>query len=133
MGATRVHHEAFKGNIVGPDLADDGTQAGYPNHFGDFDLTVMRFDDVSVAKHPKPLATWVNWGEHPESLDAYNLITADYLSALQRDVDRATGSTMLFSQGDVGSSEGPYDHTFAKPEQRPHGLYREWAPLGLGQ
>ena len=54
---------------------------------------VMRFDDVSTPASPKPLATWVNWGQHPESLDSYNLITADYLSALQRDVDRATGST----------------------------------------
>src|SRR5207249_4451510 len=60
MGGTRVHHEIFKGNIVGPQLADDGTPAGYPNHFGDFDLTVLRFDDVSGAR-PKPLATWVNW------------------------------------------------------------------------
>src|SRR5438067_6587299 len=77
MGGTRVHHEIFKGNIVGPQLADDGTPAGYPNHFGDFDLTVLRFDDVSGAR-PKPVATWVNWGQHPESLDSYNLITADY-------------------------------------------------------
>jgi hypothetical protein len=133
MGATKVHHTAFKGNIVGPQLADDGTPAGYPNHFGDFDLSVLRFDDVSVPSKPKPLATWVNWGEHPESLDGYNLITADYMSALQRDVDRATGSTMVFSQGDVGSSEGPYDHTFAKPEQLPDGVYREWAHMGYAQ
>jgi len=133
MGATRVHHEAFKGNIVGPQIADDGTPAGYPNHFGDFDLTVLRFDDVRDPAQPKPLATWVNWGQHPESLDGYNLITADYLSALQRDVDRATGSTMVFAQNDVGSSEGPYDHTFAHPEQLPDGVYREWAHMGYAQ
>jgi hypothetical protein len=133
MGATKVHHTAFKGNIVGPQLADDGTPAGYPNHFGDFDLTVLRFDDITNKAKPRPLATWVNWGEHPESLDGYNLITADYISALQRDVDRATGSTMVFSQGDVGSSEGPYDHTFAKPEQLPDGVYREWAHMGYAQ
>src|SRR5439155_15695979 len=71
--------------------------------------------------------------EHPESLDSYNLITADYLSALQRDVDRATGSTMMFSQGDVGSSEGPYDHTFRTPERLPDGVYREWAHMGYAQ
>src|SRR3954447_9210373 len=69
MGATKVHHTAFKGNIVGPQLADDGTPAGYPDHFGDLDLTVMRFDDVSNPYAPRPLATWVNWGQHPESLD----------------------------------------------------------------
>jgi hypothetical protein len=133
MGATKVHHEIFKGNIVGPQIADDGTPAGYPNHFGDFDLTVMRFDNVADKAHPKPLATWVSWGQHPESLDSYNLITADYLGALQRDVDRATGSTMVFSQGDVGSSEGPYDHTFRTPERLPDGVYREWAHMGYAQ
>ena len=133
MGATKVHHEIFKGNIVGPQIADDGTPAGYPNHFGDFDLTVMRFDDVSKKGRPRPLATWINWGQHPESLDGYNLITADYLSALQRDVDRGTGSTMVFSQGDVGSSEGPYDRTFPTPERLPDGVYREWAHMGFAQ
>src|SRR5207248_5879789 len=64
---------------------------------------------------------------------SYNLITADYLRALQRDADRATGSTMVFSQGDVGSSEGPYDHTFSKPEQLSDGVYREWAHMGYAQ
>jgi hypothetical protein len=140
MGATKVHHDAFKGNIVGPQIADDGTPAGYPNRFGDFDLTVMRFDDITDPAAPKPLATWVNWGQHPESLDSYNLMTADYLSALQRDVDRATGSTMVFSQGDVGSSEGPYDGTFRSadgqtetPDRLPDGVYREWAHMGFAQ
>ena len=103
MGATNVPFSVFKGNIVGPDVGDDGTPAGYPKDFGDLAVSVIRFDDMSGAS-PKPLATWMNWGQHPESLDGYDLITADYLSALQRDVDRATGSTMVFSQGDVGSS-----------------------------
>jgi hypothetical protein len=132
MGATTVQHTIFKGNIVGPQTGDDGTPAGYPAKFGDMGLTVMRFDDVTDPDAPKPLATWVNWGEHPESLDGYNLITADYLSALQRQVDRATGSTMLFAQGDVGSSEGPYgDRAFR--EQLPDGVWREWAHMGFAQ
>lgn len=132
MGATTVTHTIFKGNIVGPQIADDGTPAGYPATFGDTDLTVLRFDDITDPNRPQPLATWVNWGEHAESLDGYNLITADYLSALQRDVDRATGSTMLFSQGDVGSSEGPYGYrNFA--EQLPDGVWREWAHMGYAQ
>src|SRR5437588_6337471 len=35
-----------------------GTPAGYPNHFGDFDLSVIRIDDVSNKGKPHPLATW---------------------------------------------------------------------------
>jgi hypothetical protein len=132
MGATTVTHNIFKGNIVGPSRGDDGTPAGYPAKFGDLGLTVLRFDDVTDPDAPAPLATWVNWGQHPESLDSYNLITADYLSALQRDVERATGSTMLFAQGDVGSSEGPYDDT-AFPERLPDGVWRKWAHMGFAQ
>ncbi|MDQ1437949.1 MAG: hypothetical protein QOK43_1578 [Acidimicrobiaceae bacterium] len=132
MGATKLQHNIFKGNIVGPQIGDDGTPAGYPAKFGDMDLTVLRFDDVSTPGSPRPLATWVNWGQHPESLDGYNLITADYLSALQRDVDRATGSTMVFAQGDVGSSEGPYGDRAGR-EQLPDGVWREWAHMGYAQ
>jgi hypothetical protein len=132
MGATTVTHNIFKGNIVGPAIGDDGTPAGYPSTFGDMDLTVLRFDDVTDPDAPKPLATWVNWGEHPESLDGYDLITADYLSALQRQVDRATGSTMVFSQGDVGSAEGPYGDRSGR-EQLPDGVWREWAHMGFAQ
>ena len=40
-------HDVFKGNVVGPALADDGTPAGYPREFGDNGLVVMRFDDVT--------------------------------------------------------------------------------------
>ena len=132
MGATVVRHNIFKGNIVGPSTGDDGTPAGYPAKFGDLDLTVLRFDDVSDPASPTPLATYVNWGQHPESIPGYDLITADYLSALQREVDRATGSVMVFSQGDVGSAEGPYGER-AFPEQLPDGVWREWAHMGFAQ
>ena len=130
MGATNVPFSTFKGNIVGPDVADDGTPAGYPSTFGDLNVTVMRFDDVSGSS-PKPLATWMNWGEHPESLDGYDLLTADYLGPLQRFVERATGAPLVFSQGDVGSSEGPYLR--GNPDQLPDGTYRAWAHVGYGQ
>ncbi|MDQ1394971.1 MAG: hypothetical protein QOG64_230, partial [Acidimicrobiaceae bacterium] len=130
MGATTVPFSTFKGNIVGPQVADDGTPAGYPSDFGDHKVTVMRFDDVSGAT-PKPLATWMNWGEHPESLDGYGLTTADYIGPLQRFVERATGAPLVFSQGDVGSSEGPYLR--GQPEQLPDGTYRAWAHVGYAQ
>ena len=33
----------------------------------------------------------MNYAEHPEELDGYDLITADFLAALERHVDRETG------------------------------------------
>lgn len=130
MGATVVQHRIYKGNIARPALADDGTPAGYPDDHADFGTTVVRFDDVS-GRTPMPLAVFVNHGQHPESLDAYDLITEDFLAPLQRMVGRDLGATLVFSQGDVGSSEGPYlrEH----PEVLPDGVLRAWAHVGHAQ
>lgn len=132
MGATTVTHNIFKGNIVGPGRADDGTPAGYPSKFGDLGLSVLRFDDMSEPSNPKPLATYVNYGQHPESIDGYNLISADFLASFEREVDRATGGKTVFSQGDVGSAEGPYGNRSGR-EQLPDGVWREWAHMGFAQ
>jgi hypothetical protein len=130
MGATTVDHRTYKGNIAGPATADDGTPAGYPNSHADFGLSVVRFDDVSGHK-PVPLAVFVNHGQHPESLDAYDLVTADFLAPLQRMVGRDLGATLVFSQGDVGSAEGPYLREGA--EVLPDGVVRAWAHVGHAQ
>jgi hypothetical protein len=130
MGAKTVQHRIYKGNIARATTADDGTPAGYPDEHADFGLTVMRIDDVSGAR-PRPLAAFVNHGQHPESLDAYDLITADFLAPLQRMVDRDLGATLLFSQGDVGSAEGPYLRE--DPEILSDGVVRAWAHVGHAQ
>src|SRR3546814_7180008 len=90
--------------------AIDGTPAGYPLEYNDHGLVVMRFDDLSDPARPKPLAAWVNWGEHPESLDPYNLHSADYLAPLERFIRDDIGAPLVFSQGDVGSAENSADH-----------------------
>jgi hypothetical protein len=105
MGATVIRHKIFKGNVVRLAVANDGTPAGYPLEYGDLGLTVMRLDDMSKPQTPKPLAIWMNWGEHPESLDTHKLHSADFLAALERFVDREAGVPLVFSQGDVGSAE----------------------------
>ncbi|WP_162932113.1 neutral/alkaline non-lysosomal ceramidase N-terminal domain-containing protein [Solimonas sp. K1W22B-7] len=105
MGATQIRHRVYKGNVVRTAVADDGTPAGYPREFNDHGLVVMRFDDLSDPQAPKPLAVWVNWGEHPESLDPHDLHSADYLGPLERWVEREIGAPLVFSQGDVGSAE----------------------------
>ena len=128
MGATVVHHEIFKNNYAGRELSHDGTPAGYPDEFGDLGLTVMRFEALDGT----PIAAWVNWGQHPESLDGYDLITADYLGPLQRMVERETGAPLVFSQGDVGSSEGPY-YPRANNPVLPDGVIKAWAHVGHAQ
>lgn len=128
MGATTVPFDVYKGNIVGPQRSDDGTPSGYPDDEGDDGLVVMSF---VRADDRTPIATWMNWGQHPESLDSYNLISADYVGVLERFVDRETGAPLVFSQGDVGSAEGPYFRSGY--ETMPDGVVRAWAHVGYAQ
>jgi hypothetical protein len=130
LGATTVSFAGAKGNIAGRGRSADSSPFGYPDTFGDHGVVVLRVDDVSARK-PKPLATWMNYGQHPESLDGYDLISADFLAPLQRFVERDTGSTLVFSQGDVGSSEGPYDRDPNPPTI--DGVPRAWAHAGYAQ
>jgi len=109
MGATEIHHRVYKGNVVRLATAIDGTPAGYPLEYNDHGLVVIRFDDLSNPAQPKPLAVWVNWGEHPESLNSHDLHSADFLGPLERFVERDLGVPLVFSQGDVGSAENTGD------------------------
>lgn len=131
MGATTVRHDLYKGNVVRPALADDGTPAGYPADFGDQGLSILRFDDLTDPEDPQPLATWMNWGQHPESNDGYDLISADFIGPLERFVAEDTGSALLFSQGDVGSAEGPY--TGWNRGRMEDGTLVAWAHVGYAQ
>ncbi|MFA5890290.1 MAG: neutral/alkaline non-lysosomal ceramidase N-terminal domain-containing protein [Actinomycetota bacterium] len=131
MGATTIRHTIYKGNIAGATITDDGTPGGYPDSHGDFNVTVLRFDDVSNPQVPTPLAAWVNHGQHPESNDSYALISADFLGPLERFVERDLGAPLIFSQGDVGSAEGPYDRS--NNDVLPDGVIRAWAHVGHAQ
>src|SRR3954454_2362542 len=77
VGAEVVQFDKTHRHSFGPALADDGTPAGYPNADADHSLTVLRYDDVSDRRHPKPLATLVNFSLHPEMLEGNDLISAD--------------------------------------------------------
>ncbi|MDQ3962728.1 MAG: hypothetical protein M3277_02285 [Actinomycetota bacterium] len=125
MGATTVEHNLFKGMVARRGVADDGTPVGYPLDFGDFGLSVVRFDTLD----DEPIATLVNWGMHPEGLEGDNLITAEFLAPLERFAERATGSPVVFGQGDVGSAEsGP-----GRPYEFPPGIPRNWNDSGYIQ
>ncbi|TAL12825.1 MAG: hypothetical protein EPN99_16545, partial [Frankiales bacterium] len=150
MAATSVPFSAMKANVVGPATADDGSPAGYPREFGDNEVVVMRFDalrpKVNKGKgkskgkgkgqgKPRggdPIAVWMNFGEHPESLDGYGLTTADFLGPLERFVEREVGAPLVFSQGDVGSAEGPYERSDTMA-RLPDGTWRAFAHAGYAQ
>ncbi len=126
MGATKIQHKLFKGMIGRRTVADDGTPAGYPLDFGDFGLDVIRFDNLETGE---PIAAMTIWGQHPEGLDAHDLITGDFVAPLERFVERWTGAPLVFGQGDVGSAEaGP-----AYPELIPEGIPRRWSHAGHAQ
>jgi hypothetical protein len=130
MGATTVQHNLFKGMIQRKGISDDGTPRGYPDDFGDLGLSVIRFDDMTDPANPKPLATLINWGMHPEGLDGHDLITGDFVASLERFVERDTGAPLVFGQGDVGSAEaGP-----GRPELVAElGIPARWSHAGHAQ
>ncbi|HMC69013.1 MAG TPA: hypothetical protein VKJ07_07660, partial [Mycobacteriales bacterium] len=136
VGGTTVQFPDFQGNIAGSDRNEDGSPTGYPAWDNDHGLVVLRFDNIADPANPKPLATYINYAEHGESLDRYNLISADWLAPFQRYVDRATGVPMVFSQGSVGSAEGPYDwYGNRTPVASDAGdaVLKIWAHMGYAQ
>ncbi len=128
MGATVIEHTIYKGNIAGSTTGDDGSPAGYPDSHADFGMTVVRFDDVESGA---PIGLLVNHGQHPESNDGYDLISADYLAPAERMIERDLGAKLVWSQGDVGSAEGPYYRE--GNDVLPDGVVRAWAHVGHAQ
>ncbi|HWB67231.1 MAG TPA: hypothetical protein VG708_10435 [Mycobacteriales bacterium] len=138
VGATTVQFAGFQGNIAGADVNEDGSPTGYPEQDNDHELTVMRFDNMSDPSHPTPLATWVDYAEHGESLDEYDLISEDWMAPFMRYMTSATHAPMVFSQGGVGSAEGPYEHNYPAgevPTLTDHGqkVYEIYGHMGYAQ
>ncbi|HWC35949.1 MAG TPA: hypothetical protein VG650_14125 [Mycobacteriales bacterium] len=137
-GATTVQFGGFQGNIAGADVNEDGSPTGYPQQDNDHNVAVMRIEDMSNPSHPTPLATWVDYAQHGESLDEYDLISEDWLAPFMRYMTAATHGPMVFSQGGVGSAEGPYEHAYPPgeaPVLKDHGdkVYEIYGHLGYAQ
>ncbi|MFN2641593.1 MAG: neutral/alkaline non-lysosomal ceramidase N-terminal domain-containing protein [Actinomycetota bacterium] len=115
FGAAVTCYDGAQRNIIGPQVANDGTPAGYPKNYYDADLTVLRFDEQNAGGDWQPYALWTNVGMHPESLGqggATGLVSADYPIYMETLVEgqlraQYPGSdpTVLFSQGNVGDVE----------------------------
>jgi hypothetical protein len=135
VSATVSHFDAFQRNPMGPGVADDGTPDGFPRSDTDHDLSVVRFENVDDRRHPKPLATLVNIGQHPEDLEGYDLISGEYPQEMERFVDRTVGGVTLFTQNATGTSEVERDnwHSVHDRELFDHAQYgqMEWAARQL--
>lgn len=138
VGATTVQFAGFQGNIAGADVNEDGSPTGYPQQDNDHNLVVMRIDDMTNPSHPSPLATWVDYAEHGESLDEYDLISEDWMAPFMHYMTQGTHAPMVFSQGGVGSAEGPYEHAYPPgevPILKDHGqkVYEIYGHMGFAQ
>ena len=131
LGAVVVPFSDFQGNIAGAGIGEDGAPVGYPLQENDHGATVIRIDGVDG----RPIATYANYAEHGESLEGYDLISGDWIAPFERYVDRATGAPVVFSQGAVGSAEGPYEHAYprGKAPLTSDGVPAIWAHLGYAQ
>ncbi|HYH60185.1 MAG TPA: neutral/alkaline non-lysosomal ceramidase N-terminal domain-containing protein [Thermoleophilaceae bacterium] len=113
-------------NVPGRATADDGTPAGYPEEWGDHDLIVVRFDDISNPGRPKPLANVVNYALHPEMMEGNDMISADWVGPFERMADRRTGAMTIYTQGAVGNHE-PEESRWHEPSERREYYHRNYA------
>jgi hypothetical protein len=124
-GAVRQLDEIHR-NVPGTSTADDGTPAGYPEWWGDHDVTVVRFDDISDPSNPKPLANLVNYSVHPETLEGTDIISADWVGPFERMTDRGSGAMTIYTQGAVGNHE-PENGSWHQPGERRQYYHRNYA------
>ena len=60
----------------------------------------------------KPIATLINWANHPETLGSKNtLVTADYPGYLYKEAEKLLGGTTVFINGAVGGMQSPLGST----------------------
>ena len=70
----------------------------------DAELVVMR---LTTRRH-KPIATMVNWANHPEALGSKNTeISADYLGEFYKTIETLGGGVPVFVNGAVGGMQSP--------------------------
>jgi hypothetical protein len=102
MKATSVHVPGLAKNARNPEIVDD-------------ELVLLQF--LNTDNHP--LITLFNFPCHPEVLWEYNAhITADYVGALRREVERVTGAPCIFFSADLGGMMTPdvKEHSFEEAE-----------------
>ncbi|MFB3828424.1 MAG: hypothetical protein ACE15B_16765 [Bryobacteraceae bacterium] len=107
-------------SVRSPEL-DSFIDDNRPPQVHDSELIVLQLRTAAG----KPIATAVNWANHPETLGSKNtLITADYPAALYAELERRMGGVAALWNGAVGGMQSPLgaklarlaDGTFEKAE-----------------
>ena len=95
-----------------------------PPVVNDAEVTVLRL----TTKRRRPLATLVNWANHPEALGSRNTeITADYLAEFYKTMETMGGGIPVFVNGAVGGMQSPLGVKLRDPrtaEQAPANSFR---------
>jgi len=150
VGASPTYLDTVQVNVPATQHADNNTPAGFPHSWSDHNLSLVRFDDISDPANPKPLANLAAYSLHGESLSGTDLISADWIGAFQRMLDRQTGAPTIYMQDAVGNSETE-KNTYHDIHQRQffeHEMYQQiehnafqiadaafatWKRIGAGQ
>ena len=79
----------------------------------DAELIALSFD----GRDGKPIATLVNWANHPEVLGSRNtLITADYAASLYQRLEQRWGGTVILLNGALGGMQSPLGASVKDPD-----------------
>ena len=84
-----------------------------PPDVHDSELTLL----AATGTDGKPIATLVNWANHPETLASKNTeITADYSAALYKRLEEQRGGIAVFVNGALGGMQSPLNAHLGMPD-----------------
>ncbi|MBI4729986.1 MAG: hypothetical protein HY775_10900 [Acidobacteria bacterium] len=137
VGGSVSYFDLLQRHSFGPEVADDGTPAGFPEADFPENRSVGKTENekavfviaVDAAATGEPLATWVVLGLHPEMLSGNDLLASEYVNTMFRFVDREVGGVTLFSQEDTGTAEPAKDGKSQPSAVRAEYSHREYAQV----
>ena len=93
------------------DIAGNAANLGSSNTFT-INSSQLALVKTAFLTDGTPIATLVNWANHPETLGSKNtLITADYPGYLCREAEKRLGGITVFVNGAVGGMQSPLGST----------------------
>ena len=105
-----------------PSELDSFIHDNRPPDVHDSELVIL----AATGADGKPIATLINWANHPETLGSRNTqITADYPAAIYKRLEERRGGLAVFVNGAVGGMQSPLgakiaglpDNSFEKAER----------------